>query len=482
MTEHLRSAGYFRVSTQSQADDSHVSLPVQREKFATHNTTKRYIPSGEFTDVESGRKDSRKEYQRLLALARSKDIDVIVVQRLDRFGRNPREILRRVWELQDLGVTVEATDEDLTQEIAMMLHAFMAGEESKRISARVIPTMERVARSGRWVGREPFGYILNQDPASPERGHLTIDEPKAAIVRRVFDLYVSGRLGVAAIAARLNAERTPSSMGGIWWAGAVMAVLTMPTYVGRPTWRGIAYPGGCPAIVSDETWEGARDVQRSRTTSWNRQPANSAFILRGLVRCACERLRSCRVPDLRRGYRYYECNVRHATGTCRIPNIRAERLESFVIDTIRSWELCIPAFVPVDDSAERRSQIIAERTRIRGKIERVKRRRDAAYDELMDRVITREDYQAGNSRYVSELAELEAELAHIRDAVTPARDLFAAIATLDAFRVAVESGTPAEIHALLVDLVASVQIDTLTGWRVIPHPELAGVVSAPPAG
>ena len=63
-----------------------------------------------------------------------------------------------------------------------------------------------------------------------------------------------------------------------------------------------------------------------------------------------------------------------------------------------------------------------------------------------------------------------------------ARDLFAAIATLDAFRVAVESGTPAEIHALLVDLVASVQIDTLTGWRVIPHPELAGVVSAPPAG
>jgi len=43
--------------------------------------------------------------------------NVIVVQFLDRFGRNPREILRRYWELEEAGVKVVATDEDIGEEL-----------------------------------------------------------------------------------------------------------------------------------------------------------------------------------------------------------------------------------------------------------------------------------------------------------------------------------------------------------------------------
>ena len=35
--------------------------------------------------------------------------DVVVVQYLNRFGRNPREILRRYWDLEERGVQIVTT-------------------------------------------------------------------------------------------------------------------------------------------------------------------------------------------------------------------------------------------------------------------------------------------------------------------------------------------------------------------------------------
>ena len=43
--------------------------------------------------------------------------EVIVVQFLDRFGRNSREILQRYWQLEDFGVQVVTTDEDIKEEV-----------------------------------------------------------------------------------------------------------------------------------------------------------------------------------------------------------------------------------------------------------------------------------------------------------------------------------------------------------------------------
>lgn len=50
-----------------------------------------------------------KEYQRMLGFVLKGGADVVVIQWLDRFGRNPREILRRYWELEEHGVEVHAT-------------------------------------------------------------------------------------------------------------------------------------------------------------------------------------------------------------------------------------------------------------------------------------------------------------------------------------------------------------------------------------
>ena len=73
---------------------------------------------------------------------------------------------------------------------------------------------------------------------------LVIDEREAAIVRRVFDAYVSG-FGFATIAAELNRDGIPApydrtitkSRGRGWAAGTIRAMLTNERYVGRFVWN-----------------------------------------------------------------------------------------------------------------------------------------------------------------------------------------------------------------------------------------------------
>ena len=96
-----RIVAYHRVSTAEQSTDRHVSLETQAKRVVAYAELAGGAVVGTFTDVASGRKDNRREYQEMLKFVRAGHADVIAVQFLDRFGRNPREILSRIWALQE---------------------------------------------------------------------------------------------------------------------------------------------------------------------------------------------------------------------------------------------------------------------------------------------------------------------------------------------------------------------------------------------
>ena len=154
-----RAVGYQRVSSKGQVGEHHSSLETQEARYQEHCSLNQCIPLISFIDVVSGRRDDRKEYNRMLDFVRAGNADVIVVQFLDRFGRNPKEILRRYWELQEMGVSIVATDEDIEVELMLLFKAGMAGAESKRTSERVRANMARVVQKGVHAGRAPFGYL-----------------------------------------------------------------------------------------------------------------------------------------------------------------------------------------------------------------------------------------------------------------------------------------------------------------------------------
>ncbi len=98
MTTNVQTAaavGYFRLSSPGQAGERHVSLEVQESNHTDYIRAEHLTSWATFTDVASGRKDDRIEYRGRLAYVVEHGIGNVVVSYLDRFCRNPREIVRR---------------------------------------------------------------------------------------------------------------------------------------------------------------------------------------------------------------------------------------------------------------------------------------------------------------------------------------------------------------------------------------------------
>ena len=182
-----RGVGYIRVSDPKQTGERHSSLETQEASYINYCKQYDISPIAAFTDVVSGRRDDRKEYHRMVDFVLQGGADVVIVKFLDRFGRNHREILRRIWELQDVGVSVVATDEDIREEIVLMVKAWSAGAESKRNSERVRANMGSAIAKGVHVGRPPYGLRSIKDyKGSTVTTHWEIDPVEAPIVREMF--------------------------------------------------------------------------------------------------------------------------------------------------------------------------------------------------------------------------------------------------------------------------------------------------------
>src|SRR3954469_14341820 len=99
---------YTRVSSDDQADDG-VSLPAQVAECRRYVSRQGWDFGDEMQDVETGRRDDRPDYQRLLLTVRGLALAgtqaAVVVASLDRLGRSITERVRAYEELRQLGAT-----------------------------------------------------------------------------------------------------------------------------------------------------------------------------------------------------------------------------------------------------------------------------------------------------------------------------------------------------------------------------------------
>ena len=344
MTTTIRledAVGYFRVSGPSQAGERHVSLEVQEAAFADYCSAHHLNPVATFTDVVSGRKDDRAQYRAMLAYVAEHDVDNVVVLFLDRFGRNPREILRRFWGLEDRGTEVRSIKEDLREEMLLLVRAGMAGAESKRISERVTEALEKAASKGKYVAKLPFGYVKvyelvkgNDGKSRPVAAGVEQVPSEVTVIRLAYELATIQNKGYKAIADELNRRGNRTRTNSLWAAQSIKLLLTNPAMVGRMVWKGettneTAYP---PILTSDE-WKTLQQRLTIRREGQHRGRTDSSpYLLSGILRCGhCQGAMSGASNGK---HRYYVCcNHKMAAALCEqgSPH-RQEALEEAILD------------------------------------------------------------------------------------------------------------------------------------------------------
>jgi len=155
---------YARVSTEEQAERD-LSIPFQIERCRYHaqglgwEIVKEYIDAG-----ESARTDKRHEFQKMIAAARAKEFDVILVHKFDRFARNDYDFVVYEKELEDLGITLESVSEpgDASTPagyIGRRMMQIISTWYSKNLAVEARKGMKEKVEKGGWPKMAPTGYL-----------------------------------------------------------------------------------------------------------------------------------------------------------------------------------------------------------------------------------------------------------------------------------------------------------------------------------
>ncbi|KJF65215.1 recombinase family protein [Rhizobium nepotum] len=149
-----RAALYCRVSTADQ------SCERQERDLTAFAGRAGYDIAGIFKETGSGAKLERAERRKIMALAQSRQIDVILVTELSRWGRSTIDLLNTLRELEGWKVSVIAMNGmafDLSSPHGRMLATFLSGIaefERDLISERVKSGLAAAKARGRKLGRQ----------------------------------------------------------------------------------------------------------------------------------------------------------------------------------------------------------------------------------------------------------------------------------------------------------------------------------------
>ena len=147
---------YLRVSSRRQVDkgfdEDGLSLPAQREACARYAADHAITIVGEYIERgESARSADRPAFQAMLArIQRDRDVQVVVVHKVDRFARNledhvtVRALLRRLG--VELVSVMEPLDDSPQGRLTEGIHALMAEFYSANLAAEIRKGMTQKAR------------------------------------------------------------------------------------------------------------------------------------------------------------------------------------------------------------------------------------------------------------------------------------------------------------------------------------------------
>lgn len=339
ITNEKITALYCRLSRDDELDGESNSITNQKKillKYAEDNGFENcefYVDDG-----ISGTTFKRPDFQRMIADCEDKKIGAVIVKDMSRFGRNYLEVGYyteiffsengiRFIAVND-GVDSSRESDDFTP-FRNIINEWYAKDISKKIKS----SLKSKGMSGKHISRCIYGYKSGKD-----KQDWIIDEPAAAIVRKIYEMFIDGQ-GVTSIAAHLQKQgiltpveyaksngkyQTWDTFGHhSWCAATVSKILRQQEYVGdtvnfrthKPSYKSkkqvknskedyMIFPNTHPAIISREQFEVVQRLMETRKKVYTDKMPDP---LRGLIICADCGARLYLQRQFNRKYSHLDC-------------------------------------------------------------------------------------------------------------------------------------------------------------------------------
>jgi len=301
--KRTRVAGYARVSCGT--DEMLHSLAAQVCHYSgLIQSRAEWEYMGVYADEAlTGTKDSRPEFQRLIADCRAGRIDLVLTKTISRFARNTVTLLKTVRELKALGIGVIFEEQGIDTlgadgELLLTILAGYAQEESLSTSENCKWRIRKDFQEGK-----PSNHIRMYGYDFKDRKLIIVPE-EAEVVRMIFADYLAG-MGKPAIVKKLIRLGIPTKCGGQWNESTIGNILANEKFLGdmclqkgfvvdhitkrqRPNTGELPkyyVEGSHEAIIDRDTFEAAQAERARRAAKTSRPATRISSEFSGVIHC-----------------------------------------------------------------------------------------------------------------------------------------------------------------------------------------------------
>lgn len=446
---------YIRLSSEDENEGESNSIKNQRDLlrnyFSDHVEFAQYEVLEFCDDGFSGTNFDRPAIKRLLDMVKQKEIHCILVKDFSRFGRNFIEVCDYLDQIFPfLNVRFIAVNENYDSsksngrsiEIDVAFKTLIYELYSRDISEKIRSVQQAKFKKGEYLCSMPFyGYTRSKE----KKNSLTVDEPSAAVVRKIFQLSCEGA-SLMEIALLLNKENIPSPLmyrrenhtdkgrgwkvageQAIWTSIAVKRILSDERYTGKlvsckrskvdvsskrtvtlPKNQWIIVTDAHEAIVSEEIFQKVQsEFKPQRIAGWTNQPKH---IFYGKLKCAhCNH--SLQRNLLKKEY-IYRCDAGMAAQNelCKTVKISEQSLKEILLSAIEAQIQLILNTTSTKDWSEKEDAVIKLQKQIKEQrimMEKWKLSKVLAYEEYCEGKIKKDEYLKLKDEYSENIALAE---------------------------------------------------------------------------
>lgn len=321
---------YARYSSNKQGEQSIEGQLAAAQKYAFERGL-RIVH--EYVDrAQSGRTDERDAFQEMLRDTAKHQFGVILVWKVDRFGRNREEIAVNKLRCKKNGVHIEYVAETIpdTPE-GVILESVLEGFAeyySLQLAQNVRRGMLAAVEKGHIIGgQRPLGYDFVDK-------RLVVNEAEAKLVCHIYERYAEGERTID-IVNELNAHGHLTASGRPFNPHSLYKILQNKIYIGIYEAMGIRLEGVVPAILPVELFDRVQEMRKINKRQPSKGWYRADYLLTGKVWCG-----ECGAPMVGdtgankygKRYSYYVCRNRKKEHTCRKKSINKDLLEEIVAD------------------------------------------------------------------------------------------------------------------------------------------------------
>ncbi len=457
-TKGFKVGMYIRLSQEDGDKQESESVTNQRNLILNYIKENKLELFNEYIDDGvSGTTFNRPGFNKLIEDIENNNINMVITKDLSRLGRDyiktgfyienyfPERNIRYVALLDNLDTFEEnSSASDITPFKAVLNDMY-----AKDISKKIRSVFKQKRENGQYISAySPYGYVKDKnDPLS----HLIVDEFASSIVRRIFDMYISGistykichilnneNIEPPAVYLKMNLTHKSENYYK-WRPSSVQNILKNEVYLGKllqGKTKKVSYKSEKKIelprdlwIVQENAHEPIIDVKTFNKTQaildikYNTRYRNRDYLLKGIAYCHnCGNkltfvTKTEKYKDRKYERRYIICS-KASKGQCIKQYNNYDKMEKEIIDYIR--KVCIlnsnvntykkAMLRKKSNSSEVINEYLSHIKLLQGKIEGINKKVEQIYNDRLEHIIDENDYIRYSQKFLKERKQMEEKI------------------------------------------------------------------------